>query len=146
MGEVPLAAFRDAHELPANVNTRRSRHLCRNGVVAFGMSGRGDNAWAMEAMEGARDALSSFMEDRASVVRIGLVAEAVVDCFESGGKVLICGNGGSIADAMHFAEELTGRFRKERAALPALACTDAGHITCVANDYGYENVFSRWVE
>ena len=69
-----------------------------------------------------------------------------MECFESGGKALICGNGGSSADAMHFAEELTGRFRKERPALPALACTDAGHITCAANDYGFENVFSRWVE
>src|SRR5690606_37102902 len=55
-------------------------------------------------------------------------------------------NGGSACDAMHFAEELTGRFRKDRAPLAAIACTDFGHITCTANDYGFEHVYSRWVE
>jgi D-sedoheptulose 7-phosphate isomerase len=110
------------------------------------MSGRGDTSWAAEAVAGARDALAQFAEDRAGVERIAIVAQTLAECFESGGKVLICGNGGSSADAMHFAEELTGRFRKERTALPALACTDPGHITCAANDYGFENVFSRWVE
>ncbi len=100
----------------------------------------------MEAIQGARGALGALAEDRAGVERIGIVAAALVECFESGGKALICGNGGSSADAMHFAEELTGRFRSERPALPALACTDPGHITCAANDYGFENVFSRWVE
>ncbi len=109
------------------------------------MSTRGDD-WAMDAINGARRALDAFAGDRSAVERIGIVAETLVECFESGGKALICGNGGSSADAMHFAEELTGRFRKERPALPALACTDAGHITCAANDYGFENVFSRWVE
>ncbi len=109
------------------------------------MSTRGDD-WVMDAINGARTALAAFAGDRAAVERIGIVAETLVECFESGGKALICGNGGSSADAMHFAEELTGRFRKERPALPALACTDAGHITCVANDYGFENVFSRWIE
>ncbi len=110
------------------------------------MSTRGDSSWAQEAVDGARIALAALAEDRAGVERIGIVADALVECFESGGKALICGNGGSSADAMHFAEELTGRFRKERPALPALACTDPGHITCAANDYGFENVFSRWVE
>ena len=109
------------------------------------MSTRGDD-WAMDAINGARTALAAFAGDRAAVERIGIVAESLVECFESGGKALICGNGGSSADAMHFAEELTGRFRKERPALPALACTDPGHITCAANDYGFENVFSRWIE
>ncbi len=60
--------------------------------------------------------------------------------------MLICGNGGSACDAMHFAEELTARFAKERPALPAIACTDPGHISCAANDFGWERVFSRWVE
>jgi D-sedoheptulose 7-phosphate isomerase len=110
------------------------------------MSSGGDTSWAAEAVAGACDALSKFAEDRAGVDRIAIVASMIAECFESGGKALICGNGGSSADAMHFAEELTGRFRKERPALPALACTDAGHITCAANDYGFENVFSRWVE
>ena len=110
------------------------------------MSERDDSSWAAGAIGGARDALAAFAADRAGVERIAIVAGALVECFESGGKALICGNGGSSADAMHFAEELTGRFRKERPALPALACTDAGHITCAANDYGFENVFARWVE
>lgn len=110
------------------------------------MSGRGDTSWAAEAVAGARDALAAFAEDQAAVERIAIVAQELAECFESGGKALICGNGGSSADAMHFAEELTGRFRKERPALPALACTDPGHITCTANDYGFENVFSRWIE
>lgn len=70
----------------------------------------------------------------------------IARAFRSGNKALICGNGGSSADAMHFAEELTGRFRAERPALPAIACTDPGHITCAANDYGYDRVFARWVE
>ncbi|MBL8764359.1 MAG: SIS domain-containing protein [Phycisphaerae bacterium] len=63
-----------------------------------------------------------------------------------GGTILICGNGGSACDAAHFAEELTGKFRADRPPLAALACTDPGHLTCVANDYGFERVFSRWVE
>jgi D-sedoheptulose 7-phosphate isomerase len=110
------------------------------------MSGREHTSWAARAVVDASDALAAFSRDNAAVERIALVAQMIAECFESGGKALICGNGGSSADAMHFAEELTGRFRKERPALPALACTDPGHITCAANDYGFENVFSRWVE
>ncbi len=63
-----------------------------------------------------------------------------------GGKVMACGNGGSACDAMHFCEELTGRFRKERPPLAAIACIDPGHITCTANDYGFDQVYSRWVQ
>lgn len=70
----------------------------------------------------------------------------VLKTFAEGGKVLICGNGGSACDAMHFAEELTGRFRKDRKALPAIALTDPSHLTCVGNDYGFEYVFSRSIE
>ncbi len=72
--------------------------------------------------------------------------EAMVHAFRHDGKVLSCGNGGSMCDAMHFAEELTGRFRKDRPALPALAISDPSHLTCVANDFGYDKVFSRSVE
>lgn len=80
---------------------------------------------------------------------IGLVdqaIEALAACYQNGGKALSCGNGGSMCDAMHFAEELTGRYRKDRRALPALAISDPSHLSCVANDYGYESVFSRMVE
>jgi len=64
----------------------------------------------------------------------------------SGGKILTCGNGGSLCDAQHFAEELSGRYRQNRRALAAIALTDAAHLTCVANDFGFEFVFSRFVE
>ncbi|WP_228547077.1 D-sedoheptulose-7-phosphate isomerase [Candidatus Neptunochlamydia vexilliferae] len=74
------------------------------------------------------------------------VASAMLSCFRNGGKLLIAGNGGSLCDAMHFAEELTGYFRKERPALPAIALADPGHLTCVGNDAGFDQVFSRGIE
>lgn len=74
------------------------------------------------------------------------VANLLADCFRSGRKLLICGNGGSLCDAMHFAEELTGFYREKRPALPAIALSEPGHITCVGNDVGYNQVFSRAVE
>ena len=70
----------------------------------------------------------------------------IATCFETGGKILIAGNGGSLCDAMHFAEELTGQFRGKRKALPAIALADPGHLSCVANDMGFDAVFSRGVE
>ncbi|CDR34396.1 D-sedoheptulose-7-phosphate isomerase [Criblamydia sequanensis] len=70
----------------------------------------------------------------------------IADCFESGGKIIIAGNGGSLCDAMHFAEELTGVFRNKRKALPAIALSEPGHLTCVGNDLGFDSVFSRGVE
>lgn len=73
-------------------------------------------------------------------------AELIADCFEKKGKLLIAGNGGSLCDAMHFAEELTGVFREKRRALPAIALSCPGHLTCTANDLGFEQVFSRSVE
>lgn len=78
--------------------------------------------------------------------KIEKLAEEVIKAFVNGNKVLICGNGGSSTDAMHFAEEFTGRFRQERRALPVIALADPSHLTCVANDYGFEEVFSRAVE
>jgi len=63
-----------------------------------------------------------------------------------GGKIISCGNGGSMCDAMHFAEELSGRYRNDRKALAAISISDPSHLSCVANDYGYEFVFSRFVE
>lgn len=77
---------------------------------------------------------------------ITAVAEELALCFRAGGKILIAGNGGSLCDAAHFAEELTGQFRSRRRALPAIALTEPGHITCTANDFGYEWVFARAIE
>lgn len=73
-------------------------------------------------------------------------AHLIADAFRKGNKLIIAGNGGSLCDANHFAEELTGVFRKTRRALPAISLSEAGHLTCVANDLGYEKVFSRGVE
>lgn len=105
-----------------------------------------DTSWAMRGVREARAAVDTFAADAENIAKIERVSALLAERFRVGGKVLICGNGGSSADAMHFAEELTGRFRKDRRALPAIACTDTGHITCAANDFGFEHVFSRWVE
>lgn len=73
-------------------------------------------------------------------------AELIATCFKSGHKLLIAGNGGSLCDAMHFAEELTGQFRHKRPALPAIALSDPGHMSCVGNDMGFDAIFTRSVE
>lgn len=86
---------------------------------------------------------------KAATEHIGQIVEAskiLVESFKSGGKVLSCGNGGSHCDAMHFAEELSGRYRDNRPGLPAIAISDVSHITCAGNDFGFEYVFSRYVE
>jgi len=87
-----------------------------------------------------------FASDKRNIKIIEQISGKIANAFENGNKVLICGNGGSSTDAMHFAEELTGKFRKERRALPAITLTDPSHITCVANDYGFEEIFARSVE
>lgn len=74
------------------------------------------------------------------------LCESMKTCWDNGGRVLIAGNGGSAADAMHFAEELSVRFQKNRKALAAIALCDPTVITCAANDFGYEAIFSRQVE
>jgi D-sedoheptulose 7-phosphate isomerase len=85
------------------------------------------------------------MADEAMLARIDAAGGLLAQAFKSGGRAYSCGNGGSMCDAMHFAEELTGRFRDNRPAYGAMAIADAGHITCVANDYGYEQVFARFI-
>lgn len=97
------------------------------------------------AFQDARSALDAMLADPAMLDAAGRVADAVAAAIAADRKVLVCGNGGSLCDAAHFAEELTGRFRNDRRPLPAIACTEPGHITCTANDYGFEHVFSRWV-
>lgn len=77
---------------------------------------------------------------------IETAGELMVTAIRSGKKIISCGNGGSMCDAMHFAEELSGRYRNDRKALPALSISDPSHISCVANDYGYDFVFSRYLE
>ena len=94
----------------------------------------------------AREGLDALIGNTASVSQIGLAGELLANIFNLGGRVYSCGNGGSMCDAMHFAEEMSGRFRADRKGLPAAAISDAGHLSCVANDYGYEQVFSRYLE
>jgi D-sedoheptulose 7-phosphate isomerase len=94
----------------------------------------------------ARDVLDRFLADPANLGRIAQAAELMAASLRGGGKILTCGNGGSLCDAQHFAEELSGRYRDDRRALAALALTEASHMTCVANDYGFEFVFSRFVQ
>lgn len=78
--------------------------------------------------------------------KIELAGKTMVTAIQSGGKIISCGNGGSMCDAMHFAEELTGRYRDDRAAIPAISISDPSHISCVGNDYGFDFIFSRYVE
>lgn len=93
-----------------------------------------------------REALDQFLADEAAMERVGEFASRLAAAFENGNQAIIFGNGGSACDATHFAEEFTGRYRKERRPLPVIAVNDGGHLTCVANDYGFEEVFSRSVD
>jgi len=94
----------------------------------------------------AADTLSAFLKDEANTQAIESAAKLLADSFKAGGKVLSCGNGGSHCDAMHFAEELTGRYRENRPGYPAIAISDVSHLSCVSNDFGYDYVFSRFIE
>lgn len=94
----------------------------------------------------AADVLHRFNSDPANFVKIEYAGDLMVKALEAGGKILACGNGGSHCDAMHFAEELTGRYRDDRKPFAALAISDSSHITCVGNDYGFEQVYSRFVD
>ena len=99
-----------------------------------------------EALEEAAGALGSLLDDNIALQSIERAAEVMSASLRAGGKIVSCGNGGSMCDAMHFAEELTGRFRFDRPAYAAVAISDPSHLTCVGNDFGFEHVFSRFVE
>lgn len=94
----------------------------------------------------ARNVLNAFINDENNLKVIEKAAFILAESFKQGGKVLSCGNGGSHCDAMHFAEELTGRYRENRPGYPAIAISDVSHLSCVSNDFGYDYVFSRYVE
>lgn len=104
------------------------------------------NMQIQAALNNALELLKGFLECEGNIQCIADIADTIVQAFAKGGKVIIFGNGGSMCDAMHFAEELTGRFREDRPALPAIAISDPSHITCVANDFGFEAIFARGVE
>lgn len=94
----------------------------------------------------AAEVLNRFLSDDKNLADIEAAAKLLADAFKQGGKVLSCGNGGSHCDAMHFAEELTGRYRENRPGYPGIAISDPSHLSCVSNDFGYEYVFSRYLE
>lgn len=100
----------------------------------------------LKALTEAREALDALMADDATLEAVSLAAHRMAQAIRAGNKILSCGNGGSLCDAMHFAEEMTGRYRQNRPGYAAIAIADASHMSCVGNDYGYLDVFSRYVE
>ncbi|HGF5050511.1 TPA: D-sedoheptulose 7-phosphate isomerase [Vibrio parahaemolyticus] len=94
----------------------------------------------------AAEVLNKFLSDDHNITQIEAAAKMIADSFKQDGKVLSCGNGGSHCDAMHFAEELTGRYRDNRPGYAGIAISDPSHLSCVSNDFGYDFVFSRYVE
>jgi D-sedoheptulose 7-phosphate isomerase len=104
------------------------------------------NNTIIEQLQEAANVLEVFMGHSPNIERIEQAATLMSSSVKNGGKVMSCGNGGSLCDAMHFTEELTGRFRLNRRPLPAIAISDPSHISCVGNDYGFESVFSTYVE
>lgn len=105
-----------------------------------------EKANVLAALNDARDALDALISNEKTIEAVVAAAGLMADAVEGDGKVMSCGNGGSLCDAMHFAEEMTGRYRSNRRPYAALAISDATHMSCVGNDYGYEEVFSRYVE
>ncbi len=97
-------------------------------------------------LEEAALTLKNFLNNRENIKAIEKAAIMLSNAFKEGRKVLSCGNGGSHCDAMHFAEELTGYYRKNRPGYPAIAISDVSHFSCVGNDFGYDYVFSRYIE
>jgi D-sedoheptulose 7-phosphate isomerase len=104
-----------------------------------------ENSILAELNESA-NLLNTFINTPSAILSIKNATELMVASLSNGKKIISCGNGGSMSDAMHFAEELTGRFRNDRKSIPAIAIADPSHITCTANDYGFEHIFSRYIE
>jgi len=100
----------------------------------------------LEELKEAAKVLGQFLSNDQNLSQIDAAAQLMSDAINNGGKIFSCGNGGSHCDAMHFAEELTGRYRENRKALPAIAISDPSHISCVSNDFGFDFIFSRYIE
>ncbi len=96
--------------------------------------------------EEAADTLQTFIANDTNFARLEEAGQLMAAAIKNGNKIISCGNGGSMCDAMHFAEELTGRYRNDRKAIAAISISDPSHISCVGNDYGYEYIFSRYLE
>jgi D-sedoheptulose 7-phosphate isomerase len=104
------------------------------------------NELIAQELNEAQLVLTNFSSKSENLENIEKVARLMAASIHAGGKIISCGNGGSHADAMHFAEEMTGQFRKRRQALPAVSISDPTHISCVANDFGFAHIFSRYIE
>lgn len=100
----------------------------------------------ISSLNEAQTALNNLLANEQQLDNIQAAAQSVIASLENKGTIFSCGNGGSMCDAMHFAEELTGRYRKNRPGHAAVAISDPSHISCVANDFGYEYIFSRYLE
>jgi D-sedoheptulose 7-phosphate isomerase len=99
-----------------------------------------------DSLTEAHEALTKLIANQDTLGKIASAAKLMIGSLESGGHIYSCGNGGSMCDAMHFAEEMTGRYRLNRPPLAAMSMSDASHMSCVANDFGYEEIFSRFVD
>lgn len=99
-----------------------------------------------ESLTQAQTTLNTFVADESNLTLIQQAIDAMLSAVKNDGRILACGNGGSMCDSMHFVEELTGRYRKDRDPISAMSMGDPGHLTCVANDYGYDYVFSRYTQ
>jgi len=104
------------------------------------------NKLITQSLQESQQVLADFLGNPAKIEAIEKAADVLVDALKKGNKILSCGNGGSHCDAMHFAEELSGRYRENRSALAAMAISDPSHISCVSNDFGYNYIFSRFIE
>lgn len=97
-------------------------------------------------LKSAADVLNQFIAEPENLAKIETAAQWMAESVKKGNKIISCGNGGSSCDAMHFAEELTGKYREDRKAIAAISISDPGYLTCVSNDYGYDFAFSRFLE
>lgn len=104
------------------------------------------STFILESLKDALTGLEQLIQSPGKHSQIAAAAHMMSESVRGGGRLFSCGNGGSMCDAMHFAEELTGRYRQDRPAIPAVAIADPSHLSCVGNDYGYEFVFSRYLE
>ena len=100
----------------------------------------------INSIKESRNGLDNMLNDHYLIKKIEFASTQISETINQNSKIFACGNGGSMCDAMHFAEELSGRFRENRRGLPAISISDPSFITCVANDFGFENVFSRFLE
>lgn len=98
------------------------------------------------SLQEAHHELTAFITNPANIAAIATAGRIMAETLGQGGKIISCGNGGSLCDATHFAEELTGRYRHNRRPLPAIAINDAAYMTCVGNDFSFEDIYGRYVE